>query len=422
MTLDANALSYPRSVALFGEGRRVAVLGCGFPQRSYIRWLKEQGFFVIGIDGAETAAARSYCDAFVPISFTEVARVVEALAQYQPHAILSGGSDAAMKPWAEIAAQLGLPCHVTPESVKPLTHKWTQKTALLRANVPTAEAYRATDRREFDTAIDVLGLPAVVKPVEGSGQRGVRCVFQSSECDAAWEAASTSSKNLNGVVEVMVERFLEGLEVSADSLTVNGKTIVAAVTERVITAYPDVPGITFAEAYPAPISEEQTREIGDVVARGLSALGFQNGPTYAQLRLTRQGPYIIEIAGRFGGGLDPDVAFFASGWNQFHVAAAVGLGQPVSWDDLRGEHTFPSVIARFLVGPEGKLKQVVGLDEVRAMPGVVSAEIYVQRGQTIRALTQGSHRAGHVLVVGESREQAEERAKVAMSRIQFQVT
>jgi hypothetical protein len=51
---------------------------------------------------------------------------------------------------------------------------------------------------------------------------------------------------------------------------------------------------------------------------------------------------------------------------------------------------------------------------------VIDARAYVEPGDTVHPLTDGSKRVGHVLCVGSDREEAEARARAAMAAIQIE--
>jgi hypothetical protein len=73
-------------------------------------------------------------------------------------------------------------------------------------------------------------------------------------------------------------------------------------------------------------------------------------------------------------------------------------------------------VTRFLVAPPGVLESVDVPDD---LAGVEQVRLYREPGYVFTPLRRGSDRAGAVLVVGDSREQAVERAEAAAQRIRF---
>jgi biotin carboxylase len=272
-----------------------------------------------------------------------------------------------------------------------------------------------THRNELDAFVREQGLPIVVKPSRGWGQRGVSKIETASEIDAAYAGAQAASST--GVV--LAEEFIEGKEFSVNAYTLNGATTVCSVTERVITNYPEPPGITFAEWYPSGLAPEAEQQVIDAALSGLRALGIVRGPSYTQLRYGPKGARIVETAHRLGGGLDPDVALLASGISLFRKILGVAMARP-DWEALgREAEVHGGAIGKFLVGRPGRVQSIEGLAEARAMPGVVAAETYVRTGGTVYPLTDGSKRAGHVLAVGRDRDEAHARAAAAAAVIEI---
>jgi hypothetical protein len=76
-------------------------------------------------------------------------------------------------------------------------------------------------------------------------------------------------------------------------------------------------------------------------------------------------------------------------------------------------------VVRFLVPPEGVLQDVDGLEEARALEGVVDARVYRLPGWRFGPLRRGNDRAGFVLARGESRDDALARADRAAELIRL---
>jgi hypothetical protein len=75
---------------------------------------------------------------------------------------------------------------------------------------------------------------------------------------------------------------------------------------------------------------------------------------------------------------------------------------------------------RFLVAPPGELREVTGIEEAFAQEGIRGIRIYRRPGHVFEAFRRGADRAGAILAVGESREQALQRADRAEETIRFE--
>ncbi len=75
----------------------------------------------------------------------------------------------------------------------------------------------------------------------------------------------------------------------------------------------------------------------------------------------------------------------------------------------------------FLVAPEGVLHAVEGREAAHAVDGVLDVRIYREPGFRIGPLRRGADRAGAVIAVGDSRDDALARARAAADEIRFVV-
>lgn len=324
--------------------------------------------------------------------------------------------EVALRTTAEAAAKLGLPFYGDTDTVDRCQAKDRMREAYRAGGAPVPAFAVAKDFDDVRAFVKSHALPVILKPSRGWGQRGVGKVEHEGELLSAYERARAASSTGTA----LVEEFISGREFSVNAYTLRGTTSVLSVTERIITQYPEPPGITFAEWYPAGLAKADEAEVVRAAIAGVRALGIVRGPSYTQLRFGEKGAFLVETAYRLGGGLDPDVAYLASGVSLYRKILGVALARP-EWEEsgVEGER-HGGAIGKFLVGKPGRVTAVHGLDEARRMPGVVDAEAYVARGDVVHPLTDGSKRAGHVLAHGDDRERAEARANAAAAVIRIE--
>ncbi len=89
-------------------------------------------------------------------------------------------------------------------------------------------------------------------------------------------------------------------------------------------------------------------------------------------------------------------------------------------DAPRPEPKVGGAVVRFLVQPEGGLSSVEGIEEARAQDGVLDVRVYREPGHVFGPFRHGADRAGAILAVGESRDDALARADRAASAIRFE--
>src|SRR5205807_185990 len=164
----------------------------------------------------------------------------------------------------------------------------------------------------------------------------------------------------------LVEELVEGPEVTVNAFSVDGVFYPLTVTDRKI-ARPPAFGVALAHVWPSRHADERAVE---VARRAAEALGIENGPTYTQLRLGWDGPRVIELAARLGGGHDAELCSAGLGVDLNALAIAAALGEPV--EPPRPEPQVAGAAPRFPVPPEGRLVATPGEGGARAAEGVVA--------------------------------------------------
>ena len=338
-------------------------------------------------------------DHFEQISAMD-AGAVEALARRErAGGLLSPGTDGPVRVAAEVAAALGLPHPVDVATAARVTDKREQRRAFDRDGVPHPA-----------WSEDGEGLPAatriVVKPAAAQGQRGLEIVEPGGDLGAAMAAARSISRDGRALCEELVE----GPELTVNAFLDNGRFVPLTVTDRErALAF----GVATAHIYPS------VHPLAGVVAAAEAAcraLGLAAGPSYTQVLLSPEGPRVMEVAARLGGGHDAELCFAALGVDLSAAAVRAALGRAVgSLVPTRDR----AAVVRFLVAPVGRLVRVDGLAEARELPGVELAHVYRMPGALIAPLLRGPDRAGFVLASGATRENAEASARAAEATIQF---
>jgi biotin carboxylase len=147
-----------------------------------------------------------------------------------------------------------------------------------------------------------------------------------------------------------------------------------------------------------------------VAEAAVAALGIENGPSYTQLRIGPDGPQVIEVAARLGGGHDSELVLAAVGVDLNGLAIDAALGEPLAVPVPVAQ--VGGAVVRFLVAPPGVFESV-------EVPAGIEARIYREPGYVFAPLRRGADRAGAVLMTGGSREEAVAAADTAAKRIRF---
>jgi biotin carboxylase len=264
-------------------------------------------------------------------------------------------------------------------------------------------------------------VPAVLKPVDSGGQRGVFRLDEPGDLEAHLHAALAESPTQ----EAIVEAFVEGTEM-------NGIVIARAGEARLVTLSDRLrpPGIGFGvgwiHVYPASIYGDQLALAEGAAVQAVHALGLRDGIAFPQLIASPDGGVsVVEVAARIPGGQMADLVRHAVGVDLVEVALRQALGEPVP-DELALPRFQQPLAIRFLTAqpgplPTGRVAAIGSLEPVLDAAGVVQADTYLQVGETIRPVRLDGDRRGYVIAVADTSIEALARAEAAARLLRVEV-
>jgi len=141
---------------------------------------------------------------------------------------------------------------------------------------PRFAAVRSLSERR--RAADEVGFPAVLKPADSGGQRGVFRVESVDDIERHLHEALAASPS----GEAILEEFIEGMEMNGIVLARAGEAIPLTLSDR--RRPPGVGfGVGWIHVYPATVYGHQLEESERVATRTVRALGLQTGIAFPQL-------------------------------------------------------------------------------------------------------------------------------------------
>jgi len=334
-------------------------------------------------------------------------------------------SDATAVIGALAAERLGLPWN-PPEAARRAGDKHAQRTALRDAGLPVPAFSLHDLSSDPERAAASVPYPCVLKPLALSASRGVIRADDPAGFVAAWRRiakllsdtrAERRERSSEREGSVLVEAFVPGAEVALEGLLRGGALEVLAHFDK-----PDpLDGPFFEETLyvtPSRHLPAVQAEVARLVGEGARALGLREGPVHAEARLSPSGPVILEIAARSIGGLCSRTLRFGAGLTLEEVLVAHAMGIPL--DGVRRESRASGVMM-LPIPRRGVLHGVSGLDEARAVPGVVDVVVTVPEGRLVVPLPEGDSYLGFLFAKGENPEEVEASLREGHRRLAFDI-
>lgn len=398
----------------------VLFVGAGRHQRRAIERVRELGHRVVAVDRNPDAPGLAVADLSEVVDALDVAAVTETGRRHDVDGVLTVAADRAVPVVAAVADLLGLPT-IGRDVARRMTDKLAMRDALAAAGVRQPRYAPARDLADAREALAEIGTPAVVKPVDSSGQRGISLVEAESELDAALDGALDASASGTALVEELVA----GVERNAMLVVRGGEPELLTLSDRLRPPGQGF-GVALAHVYPSSLDAAGESRTAGVAAAAVRALGLWDGVAYPQLVVSADGDVaVVEVAARVPGGQMGELVRRATGVDLVEVAALQALGEQVPDGVARRRFHQPLAI-RFLTAEPGHLRagrvtRVGSLDAVLGAPGVVQAETYLAPGEIVRPARVDGDRRGYVIAVADSPREALARADAAAALLDVDV-
>jgi biotin carboxylase len=400
--------------------RTVLFVGAGRHQRRAIQRAKELGLRVAAVDRNPDALGLREADISKVVDYADPSAVLKAVARLRIDGVLTVSADSAVPAVAAIAEARGLP-GIGVETAHRMTHKVAMRRQLAEAGVPQPRFAALRTIGERHRALDEVGLPAVLKPADSGGQRGVFRIESLDDVEAHLHEAIANSPT----GEAILEEFVDGTEMNGIVIARGGEPVTLTLSDRLRP-----PGVGFGvgwiHVYPATVYGHQLEESERIAAHAVHALGLRDGIAFPQLIAASGGRVVVvECAARIPGGQMADLVRHAVGVDLVEVALRLALGEELPDELVLPRFTQPLAI-RFLTAepgplPAGRVVRVGSLEKVLAFPGVVQADTYLQAGEVIRPVRLDGDRRGYVIAVAETNLEALERAEAAARLVDVDV-
>lgn len=273
---------------------KILILGAGNAQIDAIKYCKEQGYEVHGCSYTNNDNGIPFLDKFIQIDIKDIEGIKKYVIENDIKIVYSIGSDIAVPSVAKVCEDLGLEHFISPETADLCQSKIKMRTVLgedFVGNVPFKVC------SNLEEALDFSAFPAMMKPSDSQGQRG--CFKVESKKDI--EENFMTSLGYSYEKKVILEKFIDGPEISVNGFVVDGKLKFALVSDRIV--FDDLPGGIIKEhLVPSTFTDDASKaETVDLVERVLDKMNIRKGPVYFQIKLENNHPIIIEVTPRLDG-------------------------------------------------------------------------------------------------------------------------
>src|SRR3989441_745227 len=234
-------------------------------------------------------------------------RKVADWSRQRPLDAVVGVDDQTATAAAAIAERLGL--RTSPvAAVAAARNKFEMRQCLAAAGLPVPRFRRIALKEDPFLAARGVAFPCVLKPLALSASRGVIRANNVDQFIAGFRRIGALLRR--GDVSVtgdaadalLAEEYISRVEVALEGVLSGGRLQTLALFDK-----PDpLEGPFFEETIyvtPSRLPASIQSAVTDATASAAAALGLEEGPVHAEVRVNEHGPFVIELAARSIGGL-----------------------------------------------------------------------------------------------------------------------
>ncbi len=391
---------------------KLLVLGGGLFLADSVRRISEAGFHVVCADKNPQAPAFAFAKERCLADISDPQAILTAAREHAVDGIMPL-NDFATPSAAYAAAQLGLP-GIDEGTAKRATDKGLMRQEWKQAGLTQPDFRLVMDEAQAQQAACEIGFPCLIKPAySGGGGRGILIIKQEEAVSKAYRLARRFA--LNG--RVLIEQYIEGIEMTVESMTDHGETFVLAMSDKIKP--PLLSRVATDLFYPAQFDEDILKRAEELAIQAVNALGINIGAAHTELIVTEAGEiHLVECGARGGGG---------------HIFSHIvqwcsGVNMPVQWArQLTGQQADiqptcnRAAIYHFFCPEPGLLVDIHGLDQAAKLPGVAAIGALRQPGESIPELANSLQRSGYLVVLTQTRSQAEDCLRQVEELVRFEV-
>jgi biotin carboxylase len=390
--------------------KKIMILGASILQLPAILKAKEMGLHVIAVDMDKNAVGFKYADDCLEISTIDIFRVIQAARQYKIDGVMTLASDMPVRTVAAVAQELNI-VGINEETALRATNKAVMRDCLKKHSVPIPAFYKVQNYDSYLNAIQQFSGKLIVKPTDNSGSRGIYLLQDINDKELI-NYAFKYSKKFSPTGEIVVEEFMEGPEVSVETLSIDGEVHIIAITDKITTGAPRF--VEMGHSQPSLLSVENKEKIKIVATAAINAIGIENGPSHTEIIITKSGPKIVELGARLGGDcITTHLVPLSTGVDMVECCIKIALGEA---PDLKPRFSKGSAI-RYFRQKHGLLKSIYGVTESEKIDGVKQISFVKKIGEVVPDVSSSSDRIGFVIAQGASSQEAIAKCEKVMKMI-----
>lgn len=387
--------------------KRIMVIDCSV---NTLKRIKNLGLKVICIEKKQKKNVKDLLnseDIYYEIDYKDLPllkkEVGGILKQFPVDAILSFTEDGQMAV-AELQSEYPLNSCKQSEQIKLFKNKYNLRNFLNSNNFSYVNVKLINSKEALIEFANENGFPFILKPCIGTGSANI---YKISTFKDVYELLDKEDPKA-----LIAEDYLEGVEVSVETFSYNGKHYVVGITDK----YTGPNFVEYGHSVPTSLKDELTSNIKLFVLDFLNLTGVVFGPCHIEIKITANGPKIIESHCRPGGDRIVDLHKLVSGIDitQWTLDAIYSENLEESYLSKR----CPAVAIHFFRFEPNK--RVTKLNIKTDDENILRYECNLRVGDVTKDIKSSRDRHGFIMAKGENVQEALQNCNSAIKNIEIE--
>lgn len=338
----------------------ILVLGAGALQVPLIQTIQTRGYNPVVVSLHDDEPGMQLVTDKVVGDFCDEKATLEWAKQYNAIAIVTDQTDLPVRTIAYVNDALGYKS-IGYKTACLFTNKFLMREKCNEIGVKTISYALVSSLQEAKDFFVTLNRPAILKPINNQGSKGVYKVSNIDELEEKYQEAAKFSRGES----ILIEEFITGKELVIEAVALDGQVENLVCGD---THYFDV-----KDAFAARERVFPSRQPDAIVSKALElnkkivkGFGLNRGLTHGEYIIDGDDVYLIEIAARGGGVyISSDIIPLMTGFNTTDFVVDIATKDDVDFPILLKTNKVACYIAFFL--PEGIIESVKGIDVVQKL-------------------------------------------------------
>lgn len=272
--------------------KKLAIIGASYLQLPLVERAKKMGIETHCFAWSEGAVCKEIADFFHPISILEKEAILQKCIEIEIDGITTIATDMAVPTICYVAEKMNLISNTYNSSIIS-TNKSDMRKAFEKGNCSIPKFIEVTN---CINNLEGFKFPLIVKPIDRSGSRGVTKVHYENDLSEAINYAINDSFSKKAIVE----EYIEGVEVSVETISWKGQHTILTITDKVTTGPPHF--VELAHHQPSNLHADIQEKIKMETIKCINALEINYGASHSEFKITPDGEvFVIEVGARMGG-------------------------------------------------------------------------------------------------------------------------